>query len=125
MGISRLLRSLFCRPSLIPDEEGRAAMGIFPLWQNGAVVINGRGTVGRVNGEDARKRRNDTEDEKMKKKGSLVLPNYIKYLQPVQKIFLCTGCQICLALKKNKNATIGRVASSFGLMFTVFLTRCK
>lgn len=39
-------------------------MGIFPLWQNGAVVINGGGTVGRVNGEDARKRRNDTVGEK-------------------------------------------------------------
>lgn len=39
-------------------------MGIFPPWRNREAVINGRGTDGRVNGEDARKRRNDTEGEK-------------------------------------------------------------
>lgn len=39
-------------------------MGIFPPWRNREAVINGGGTDGRVNGEDARKRRNDTEGEK-------------------------------------------------------------
>lgn len=38
-------------------------MGIFPPWRNSEAVINGGGTDGRVNGEDARKRRNDTEGE--------------------------------------------------------------
>lgn len=34
-------------------------MGIFPPWRNGEAVINGGGADGRVNSEDARKRRND------------------------------------------------------------------
>lgn len=35
-------------------------MGIFPPWRNGEAMINGGGADGRVNSEDARKRRNDT-----------------------------------------------------------------
>lgn len=46
--------------------------------------------------------------EKKKCEVKLLSATYTKYLEPVQKIFFCTGCQICFGLK---TANSGGVAS--------------
>lgn len=84
-------------------------MGIFPLWQNRAVVINNGGTVGRVNGEGVRKRSNDTDGKKRGKKSVKlkysVHPNYIKYMKAVQEIFFVIPSKY-LAIKNGSIGTI-------------------